>query len=162
MLRFHSLRVSEIRPDAEDAVAISLDASDEVRASIAAWQASTWCCEPQIDGTESAAHLLAVRSPGAVAVADRVRVHPNGADVATLANDLRVGDQLDVLPPNGSLTPRLLPTGGRMSAFASGCGITPVLRIARVAAAAQRRQSFILFYGNTSTARAMCLEELRR
>jgi ring-1,2-phenylacetyl-CoA epoxidase subunit PaaE len=78
-----------------------------------------------------------------------------------LAEGLNAGDHLDVLPPNGSFTPRR-PTdaAGTYVAFASGCGITPVLSVARALLAANSGNRVILFYGNASTGRAMCLEEL--
>jgi ring-1,2-phenylacetyl-CoA epoxidase subunit PaaE len=82
-----------------------------------------------------------------------------------LAEHVKVGDRIDVLPPNGSLTPRLAATTGVPAVrtyvgFASGCGITPVLSVAKAILQADSTNRFILFYGNSSTGRAMCLEEL--
>jgi len=79
-----------------------------------------------------------------------------------LAEQLRVGDPIDVLPPNGSLTPHLSKQGEGQTyvAFAAGCGITPVLSVAKAILQAQPANQFILLYGNTSTERTMCLEEL--
>jgi len=77
-----------------------------------------------------------------------------------LAEQLRPGDELDVLPPNGSFTPReAAPAGGTYVAFAAGCGITPVLAVIR-ALLLRDGPRVLLFYGNTSSARTMCLEEL--
>jgi len=62
---------------------------------------------------------------------------------------------------NGSFTPRrALASGGTYVAFASGCGITPVLSIVRSLLAANGANRVIVFYGNANSARAMCLEEL--
>jgi len=44
--------------------------------------------------------------------------------------------------------------------FASGCGITPVLSVAKAILQADATNRIILFYGNSSTGRVMCLEEL--
>jgi ring-1,2-phenylacetyl-CoA epoxidase subunit PaaE len=77
-----------------------------------------------------------------------------------LADELRVGDHIDVLPPNGSLTPRSAAAGGTYVAFASGCGITPVLAIVKATLQANPANRFILFYGNSNTERVMCLEQL--
>jgi ring-1,2-phenylacetyl-CoA epoxidase subunit PaaE len=77
-----------------------------------------------------------------------------------LAEQLNVGDYLDVLPPNGSFTPRrTAQPNGLYVAFASGCGITPVLAIIR-SLLTDGSARVILFYGNTGTGRAMCLEEV--
>jgi ring-1,2-phenylacetyl-CoA epoxidase subunit PaaE len=77
-----------------------------------------------------------------------------------LAEQLRPGDELEVLPPNGSFTPReAAPAGGTYVAFAAGCGITPVLSVVRMLLS-HPGPRVILFYGNTGSARSMCLEEL--
>jgi ring-1,2-phenylacetyl-CoA epoxidase subunit PaaE len=66
-----------------------------------------------------------------------------------------------VLPPNGSLTPRFAAKDRRtFVAFAAGCGITPVMSIARAVLAADAQNRFVLFYGNRTSARTMCLEDL--
>jgi ring-1,2-phenylacetyl-CoA epoxidase subunit PaaE len=45
-------------------------------------------------------------------------------------------------------------------AFASGCGITPVLSIVRSLLTANKSNRVVFFYGNASMGRAMCTEEL--
>ena len=160
MLRFHPLRVAEIRPDAEDSVVISLDASDEVQGEYRGLAGQHVVLRTRIDGIETRRTYSPFSPPGQWPLQMAVRVHPNGLMSRHLANDLRVGDQIDGLPPNGSLTPRFRDRHTHVG-FASGCGITPVLSIARTLLAADPRNRFILFYGNTSTSRVMCLEELQ-
>ena len=75
------------------------------------------------------------------------------------AEQLRAGDSLDVLPPNGSFTPRDFSAAATYVAFAAGCGITPVLSVTRALLASGARRVIVL-YGNSGSARAMCLEEL--
>ena len=161
MLRFHSLRVAEIRPDADDAVAISLQGADDLKDAYRGLAGQHVVLRTDIDGAEARRTYSLVSEPGAWPLRIVVRVHPSGAMSKHLAEKLRVGDHLDVLPPNGSLTPRFGNAQSRTYvAFASGCGITPVLSVARAVLAADTRNRFILFYGNTDSARAMCLEEL--
>ena len=161
MLRFHSLRIADIRPDADDAVAISLDATADVRGEYTGLPGQHIVLRTQIDGSEARRTYSLISAPGVWPLRIAVRVHPSGAMSRHLADKLRVGDTIDVLPPNGSLTPRFAtPERRTFVAFASGCGITPVLSVARAVLAANADNRFILFYGNTQTARAMCLEEL--
>jgi ring-1,2-phenylacetyl-CoA epoxidase subunit PaaE len=157
MLRFHAMRVSEIRPDAEDSVAISLDAPDEVRGEYRGLAGQHVVLRTQIEGTETRRTYSLTSAPGEWPLRIAVRVHDNGVMSRHLAEGVRIGDRIDVLPPNGSLTPRF--TDRRTCVgFASGCGITPILAVARAVLA--RGSRFVLFYGNTSTGRAMCLEEV--
>lgn len=157
MLRFHSMRVSEIRPDAEDSVAISLDAPDEVRGEYHGLAGQHVVLRTQIEGTDARRTYSLTSAPGEWPLQIAVRVHANGVMSRHLAEGVRVGDRIDVLPPNGSLTPRFSDRRTCVG-FASGCGITPILAVARSVLASGSR--FILFYGNTSTARVMCLEEV--
>src|SRR6185437_775161 len=157
MLRFHSMRVCEIRPDAEDSVAISLEAPREARQEYHGLPGQHVVLRAQTSGGEARRTYSLTSAPGEWPLRVCVRVHRNGGMSRHLAEGLRVGDTIDVLPPNGSLTPRF--SDRRICVgFASGCGITPVLAVARSVLASGSR--FILFYGNTSTGRTMCLEDV--
>jgi ring-1,2-phenylacetyl-CoA epoxidase subunit PaaE len=161
MLTFHSLRVVEVHPEAEDAVGISLEVPPELRAEYEGIPGQHIVVRTEINDEEDRRTYSLVSAPGEFPLRIVVRVHPSGKMSRYLAEQLNVGDALDVLPPNGSFTPRrATQEGGTYVAFASGCGITPVLSVARALLAANDSNQVILFYGNASTGRAMCLEEL--
>ena len=159
MLKFHTLRVLEISPEA-DAVAISLEVPLALRGEYRGSAGQHVVVRAQVEGKELRRTYSLVNAPGEWPLRIVPRLHALGSMSRYLAEALRAGDQLDVLPPNGSFTPREPAlAGGTYVAFAAGCGITPVLSVARTLLA-QGAARFILFYGNTSTGRAMCLEEL--
>lgn len=160
MLRFRPLRVCEIRPDAEDSVAISLAVPDEAKEEYRGVAGQHVVLRAQIDGTEARRTYSLTSAPGERPLRIAVRVHRDGLMSRHLAERVRVGDHIDVLPPNGSLTSRFSDRR-TYAGFASGCGITPILGIARGVLAADPRNRFVLFYGNTNVARTMCLEELQ-
>jgi ring-1,2-phenylacetyl-CoA epoxidase subunit PaaE len=161
MLTFHSLRVVEVHPEAEDAVGISLAVPPELRAVYQGLPGQHIVVRTQINDEEDRRTYSLVNTPGEFPLRIVVRVHPSGKMSRYLAEQLNVGDALDVLPPNGSFSPRrAAQAGGTYVAFASGCGITPVLSVARALLAVNDSNRIILFYGNASTGRAMCLEEL--
>ncbi len=160
MLRFHSLTVSAISPDAEDAVAIALEVPPELRAEYLGAAGQHVVVRAQIDAEEVRRTYSPVNAPGEWPLVIVPRVHAAGKMSRYLAEQLRAGDTLEVLPPNGSFTPRTSAArGGSYVAFAAGCGITPVLSVARALLALPEKR-LILFYGNSGSARAMCLEEL--
>ena len=161
MLTFHLLRVAEIHPEAEDAVGISLDVPAELRAVYRGLPGQHVVVRTEINEEENRRTYSLVNAPGEWPLRIVVRVHSSGHMSRYLAEQLNVGDHLEVLPPNGSFTPRRAGEGsGTFVAFASGCGITPVLSVLRALLAANSSNRVILFYGNASTSRAMCLEEL--
>ncbi len=160
MLRFHSLRVVEVHPDAEDALAIALEVPPELRAEYLGTPGQHVVVRAQIDGEETRRTYSLVNAPGEWPLRIVPRVHAHGRMSRYLAEQLRAGDALEVLPPNGSFTPRRATPAGTYVAFAAGCGITPVVAVLR-ALLAQPATQVIVFYGNTGSSRTMCLEELQ-
>src|SRR5215472_7840343 len=160
MLKFHSLPVVRLMPDAEDAVAIELAVPPGLRAEYLGAVGQHVVVRVSLDGEDTRRTYSLVNAPGEWPLRIVPRVHAHGRLSRYLAEQLRPGDELEVLPPNGSFTPReATPESGTYVAFAAGCGITPVLSVIR-ALLTRAGPRVILFYGNTSSARTMCLEEL--
>jgi ring-1,2-phenylacetyl-CoA epoxidase subunit PaaE len=159
MLKFHSLRVAQVAPDAEDAVAISLEVPEALREEYRGSPGQHVVVRATVGGEDIRRTYSLVNAPGEWPLRIVPRVHAQGRMSRHLAEALRAGDRLEVLPPNGSCTPRAAPAAGSYVAFAAGCGITPVLAVLR-ALLAEGAARVLLFYGNTGTARTMCLEEL--
>ena len=161
MLRFHSLRVAQVQTQAEDAIAVSLEVPAELAAEYRGAAGQHVVLRASLEGEEVRRTYSVVSAPGERLLRVVARVHSEGRLSRYLAQHLRAGDGLDVLPPNGSFTLHSAALGrGTCVAFAAGCGITPIVSIARNWLAAGEASRVILFYGNRSTARAMCLEEL--
>jgi ring-1,2-phenylacetyl-CoA epoxidase subunit PaaE len=164
MLKFHALRIAELQPDAEDAIAVTLDVPQELQSVYSGLPGQHVVLRTELEGEEVRRTYSLINTPGEWPLRIVARVHENGRMSRHLAEQAKVGDQVDVLPPNGSLTPRLAATGAgsvrTYVGFASGCGITPVLSVAKSLLQGNSTNRFILFYGNGSTGRVMCLEEL--
>src|SRR5882724_4826949 len=164
MLKFHPLRIAELQPDAEDAIAVALDVPQELQSEYVGLPGQHVVLRTELDGQETRRTYSLINTPGEWPLRIVARVHNNGRMSGYLAKYASVGDQIDFLPPNGILTPRLAAAGAgsvrTYIGFASGCGITPVLSVAKAILQADATSRFILFYGNSSTGRVMCLEEL--
>jgi ring-1,2-phenylacetyl-CoA epoxidase subunit PaaE len=158
MLKFHSLKVAQVSPDAEDAVAIALEVPEALRAEYRGSPGQHVVVRATVDGEDIRRTYSLVNAPGEVPLRIVPRVHAQGRMSRHLAEGLRAGDLLEVLPPNGSFIPReLSPGAATFVAFAAGCGITPVLAVVRALLAGGAGR-VLVFYGNTGSARAMCLE----
>ena len=159
MLKFHPLTVVQLAPDAADAVAVAFEVPASLRAEYCGHAGQHVVVRATIDGEDTRRTYSLVNAPGELPLRIVPRVHARGRMSRYLAEQVRVGDQLEVLPPNGSFTPReaAAPTATYV-AFAAGCGITPVLSVIRTLLMGGAR--VIVFYGNSGSARAMCLEEL--
>jgi ring-1,2-phenylacetyl-CoA epoxidase subunit PaaE len=163
MLKFHSLRIAELQPDTNDSVAVALDVPQELRSEYAGLPGQHVVLRTQLDGSEARRTYSLTSVPGEWPLRIVARVHEHGRMSGHLAGQAKVGDRIDVLPPNGSLTPRSTQRVGAQRTFvgfASGCGIAPVLSIVKTTLQADPASRFVVFYGNSNTERVMCLEEL--
>jgi ring-1,2-phenylacetyl-CoA epoxidase subunit PaaE len=161
MLRFHSLRVAQVHTQAEDAVAVALEVPPELAAEYNGLPGQHIVLRTSLDGEEVRRTYSLVSAPGERLLRIVARIHAEGRLSRYLAQHVRPGERLDVLPPNGSFTPHSAALGrGLCVAFAAGCGITPIVAIARRWLEAGPTGRVILFYGNRGMARALCLEEL--
>ncbi len=161
MLRFHPLRVAQVQPQAEDAIAVALEVPAELAQEYRGSPGQHIVLRTSLDGEEVRRTYSLVSAPGEASLRIVARVQPQGRLSSYLAQRLQPGDTLDVLPPNGSFIPHSGAVGrGTCVAFAAGCGVTPIVSIARGWLEAGAEGRVILFYGNRSMARAMCLEEL--
>lgn len=163
MLGFHPLRIVELQPDADDAVAVALDVPPELRSEYAGLPGQHVVLRAELDGAEARRTYSLTNAPGEWPLRIVARIHESGRMSRHLAEQLKVGDRIDVLPPNGSLTPRRAKSAAGVRTyvgFASGCGITPVIALIKAILLEAPGNQFILFYGNSNTSRVMCLEAL--
>jgi ring-1,2-phenylacetyl-CoA epoxidase subunit PaaE len=84
-----------------------------------------------------------------------------GAFSSWAADELKPGDELEVMTPTGRFGVKPAPDAARVYVgFAAGSGITPLLSIVKGVLARERESRFFLFYGNRSTTGVMFLEAL--
>ncbi len=160
MLKFHPLKVLAVEADAEDAVALTLEVPEALRGSFRGVSGQHVVVRAMLDGAEVRRTYSLVNAPAEPVLRIVPRVHEHGQLSGYLGRAVRPGECLEVLPPNGSFSVRTEPAGGTYVAFAAGCGITPVLAVVRELLE-RGAAAVLLFYGNTGTARTMCLEELQ-
>ncbi len=160
MLKFHPLKVLSVAPEAADAIEIALEVPEDLKTAYRGAPGQHVVVCTRVAGEELRRTYSLVNAPGEWPLRIVPRVLAHGRLSVHLAEAVRPGQTLEVLPPNGSFTPRE-PAGsaGTYVAFAAGCGITPVLSVVRALLAGSAAR-VLLFYGNTGTARTMCLEEL--
>ena len=76
------------------------------------------------------------------------------------ADELKSGDELDVMTPTGRFGIAHAPDEARIYVgFAAGSGITPILSIVKGVLAREPDSRFFLFYGNRSTSSMLFLED---
>lgn len=161
MKRFHPLRVASKTPESRDAVRIALEVPDELRDEFAFLPGQHLPIQIERDG-KHVRRTYSICSPeGCWPLEIGVRVQPGGLFSEFAANELRVGDTLEVMPPTGRFHLESERPGGRFHiGFAAGSGITPILSIAASVLQGEKTSRFALFYGNRRQNTTMFIEDL--
>ena len=161
MKQFHSLKVVARTPEAADAIRIALDVPEDLRDEFAFRPGQHLPIEFECDGKKLRRTYSICSPAGAWPLEIGVRIQPGGAFGEFAANELQVGDTLDVMPPTGRFhLPDELIDGEFHVGFASGSGITPVLSIASSVLEGSPNSRFALFYGNRRQNTTMFIEDL--
>jgi ring-1,2-phenylacetyl-CoA epoxidase subunit PaaE len=162
--RFHHLRVARVSPEAAGAVAISLAVPDELHDSYLFEPGQFLTLRANINGQDErrSYSICSTRSRYQRSGELEVGIRPMQGGVFSnwAAAQLKAGDSVDVMPPDGrfvSKRPRALHRVG----FAAGSGITPILSIIATSLEEQASSKFTLVYGNRSTASVMFNEALQ-
>jgi ring-1,2-phenylacetyl-CoA epoxidase subunit PaaE len=161
VLKFHPLAITHRRAVADDAFALTFAVPAALRDDFRFLAGQHLALRAAIDGREERRTYSIVNAEGAADLTIGVRLQDGGRMSPWLARHANVGATLDVMTPNGSFHAEDVPArAGRFAAFAAGSGITPILSIAATALERHADSRFQLYYGNTSTARTMFLEEV--
>ena len=153
---FHTLRVASVERLCDDAVAVTFEVPEHLRAAYDFEAGQSLTLRRMIDG-EDHRRDYSICAPAGERPRVGVRLIPGGRFSEWLVNEVRPGDEVDVQTPRGSFRAR--PDGGRHVCIAAGSGITPMLSIASTVLS-HPDSRVTLLYGNRTTSSVMFAEEL--
>ncbi len=158
---FYPLKVADIEPLTEEAVAITFYLPDELRPTFAYLPGQHVTVRAFIDGEDvrRSYSICANANDGALRIG--VKRIPGGVFSTWATTRLQPGETLDVMPPVGDFT--ITPerdAAHHYVAIAAGSGITPVLSLLSTVLESEPRSECTLVFGNRTTASIMFLEEL--
>jgi len=163
--RFHRLAVNDLRREASDAVSMTFAIPDELRGDYDFTPGQYLTLRTTMDGEEVRRSYSICSGPDDGELRIAVKKVDGGAFSNWAADDLKAGDELDVMTPTGRFGIAHAPEQTRTYAgFAAGSGITPILSIIKGVLAREPDSRFFLFYGNRSTEGMLfreALEELK-
>jgi ring-1,2-phenylacetyl-CoA epoxidase subunit PaaE len=157
----HPLRVSRIAPDADDALIVSFEVPEPLREAFRFTQGQHLGLLGRIVGVEQRRSYSICSGVDDGELRVGVRKVDGGVFSTWLHEQLKVGDTVPVMTPEGRFFVPLEPAGARhYLAIAGGSGITPILSIAKTVLGREPRARFTLIYGNRRQRSAMFREEL--
>jgi ring-1,2-phenylacetyl-CoA epoxidase subunit PaaE len=165
---FHSLTISDIRRETDDAISVAFDLSNGARERFGFTPGQYITLRTRIGGEEvrRSYSICSGLDDGELRVG--IRQVPEGLFSTFAHRALKVGDVLDVMPPEGRF-------GGPFPkddtdaplnylAFAAGSGITPIMSLIKSYLTRQPQARFMLAYGNRTSGSIMfkdALEDLK-
>ena len=158
--QFHPLRVAALRAEADDALAVSFAVPDLLRRAFDFHAGQHLILRAVIDGSEQRRSYSICSAPGPEGEL-RVGIRRVGVFSRWLHGNLKAGDTIDVMPPQGRFA--FVPEASarrHLLGIAGGSGITPILAIARTLLEREPASRFTLIYGNRGTASTMFKEDL--
>jgi ring-1,2-phenylacetyl-CoA epoxidase subunit PaaE len=162
-LRFHDLTVARITPEAAGAVAITLAVPADLREAFDFAPGQFLTLRATIDGADvrRSYSISSARSQLKMGELELgIRPVEGGVFSNWAATQLKAGDTLRVMPPDGRFTVQKQRAIHRVG-FAAGSGITPILSILATTLEEQPESKFTLIYGNRRMDSVMFNEALQ-
>jgi len=158
---FHKLRVAEVNRETPDAVSVRFETPEHLRAAFAFKPGQHLTFRREIGGEEVRRNYSVCVSPSEGVLKIGVKKIAGGAFSSWVNDELKAGDEIDVMAPHGSFCWSFEAEAQReYVGFAGGSGITPVLSLMKAALEIEPKSRFTLFYGNRVSASIMFLEEI--
>jgi ring-1,2-phenylacetyl-CoA epoxidase subunit PaaE len=159
--RFHRLAVNDLRQETADAVSLTFAIPNELAQDYAFAPGQYLTLRTMMDGEEVRRSYSICSGPDDGELRIAVKKVDGGAFSNWAADELKCGDELDVMTPTGRFGVASVADEARTCVgFAAGSGITPILSIVKGVLAREPNSRFFLFYGNRSSASVMFLEAL--
>lgn len=160
MSSFHTLRVSKIERNTPSSVTISLEIPSALKNNFQFRAGQYITFKKTINNQEVRRAYSICTSPDEDTFSVGVKQVENGL-FSTYANkELKEGDTLEVMPPEGRFLYKV-GSQNNIGLIAAGSGITPILSIAKHALAQDKKQNVVLLYGNQSEAETMFAREIK-
>src|SRR5438128_6333697 len=159
--KFHRLAVSDLRRESADAVSLTFTIPKELADDYRFAPGQYLTLRVTMDGEEVRRSYSICSGPDDGELRIAVKKVDGGAFSSWAADELKPGDELDVLTPTGRFGVTPAPEDARIYVgFAAGSGITPILSLVKGVLAREPDSRFFLFYGNRSTSGMLFLEAL--
>ena len=159
--RFHDLTVAQVRRETAGCVSVAFEVPEALADAYRFVQGQFLTLRRDFDGEEvrRSYSICSGRDEDELRIA--VKEVPRGRFSGWINNELKAGDALSVMTPDGRFHRPLTPgSRGRYALFAAGSGITPVISVARTVLASERESEVALFYGNRVAGDVIFRDEL--
>src|SRR6202166_3145775 len=159
--KFHRLAVNDRRRESTDAISLTFAIPPALADDYSFAPGQYLTLRTTMDGEEVRRSYSICSGPDDGELRIAVKKVDGGAFSSWAADELKKGDEIEVMTPTGRLGVAPAPREARVYVgFAAGSGITPILSIVKGALAREPQCRFFLFYGKRSTGGMLFREAL--
>ncbi|WP_461474423.1 1,2-phenylacetyl-CoA epoxidase subunit PaaE [Microbacterium sp. HJ5] len=166
--RFHTLRVAAVRPLTDASIEVTFAIPEQARGDFDYLAGQHVALRTTLDGHEVRRSYSLCRAvdaggdgDGPLTISVAIKRDQGGRFSTWAQTELKAGDELDVMSPQGTFTSTLADLdGAHVAGIAAGSGITPLMALAATVLARSETSRFTLVYTNRSTTDVMFLEDL--
>ena len=160
-IHFYPLRIKKINKETDQCVSVEFEIPESLSNSFQFKQGQSLTMRTNLAGEEVRRTYSLCSSPLDKKWKVAIKKVEGGLFSSFANEDLKEGDELDVMEPVGKFYTELNPTNKKKYlAFAAGSGITPVISIIKTTLRTEPQSTFTLVYGNRSRSSIIFFEEL--
>ncbi|MFK7799610.1 MAG: 1,2-phenylacetyl-CoA epoxidase subunit PaaE [Aureispira sp.] len=158
---FHTLTIADVKEETQDCCSIAFEVPVDLKQQYQFIQGQYLTLKTDINGEEVRRSYSICSSPNGDELRVAIKQVPNGK-FSTYANQqLKKGDQLEVMTPTGKFYTALQADHEKhYLGVAAGSGITPILSILKTVLETEPNSRFTLLYGNKNTGSIIFKEQI--
>jgi ring-1,2-phenylacetyl-CoA epoxidase subunit PaaE len=159
--RFHELEIAAVRPLTAESIEVTFAVPAELQGEYDYLPGQYVALRAHVDGHEVRRSYSICRPPTPGSISVGIKRDLGGRFSVWAHENLKPGDHIDVMSPEGTFTSNLPDLdGAHLAGIAAGSGITPMMSLAAYVLGASPTSRFTLVYTNRATQDVMFLEEL--
>ena len=148
-IQFYPLQVKKVRPETKDAVSVTFNVSDDLKEYFKYSHGQYLTLKFNLNGKEVRRAYSMSSSPLEDGITVTVKKVKRGLISNHICNNLKPGDEVEVMIPQGRFTADLDEDHQKTYyLLGSGSGITPLMSIAKTVLEKEPMSTVFLFYGN--------------
>lgn len=160
MSHFHPLTVKHIKKLTPTSVAVTFSIPKELAQTFSFTAGQYITIKKEIKDKELRRAYSISSSPEKDGITIGIKKVDNGGFSNYANSQLKVGDMLEVMEPEGRFVFKTTKDVHNIAAFAAGSGITPIMSIAKSVLDSNPKNKFVLVYGNKSYEETMFYTDL--
>ncbi len=157
----HTLQITAVEPLTPNSVALTFKVPENLK-DIYTFEAGQYITiKHQLNGQELRRAYSISSAPSSGELTVGIKKMPEGTFSVYANESLKVGDVLEVMPPEGRFIFESGPRAKKVAAFAAGSGITPIMSIAQTVLESHPENIFVLVFGNQSPEETMYFQKIQ-